>query len=241
MGRPKKENPLVVLAVRVEPREADRAAELALGLTLPQSALLRLALRIGLDELERQGAPDQSPQSPKRATKRGVLAALRELAPEHGGLVPLPVLRHRFVDAHGLDAALLALEEQFVVDLKVANDPSQINKSQAIRRGESWLFWVVLRDQVEPAKPRRAASLPERIEQRMPSMVDDRLGLIPLPKLVQSFVDEGCTVAEIHRAILSLESVELRPESGMGRLSKGDAALCPREGEGVPLSWARIR
>lgn len=35
--------------------------------------------------------------------------------------------------------------------------------------------------------------------------------------------------------------LELRPESGLGRLSAEDAKRCPRMADGTPLSWVRLR
>ncbi len=50
----------------------------------------------------------------------------------------------------------------------------------------------------------------------------------------------GPLVVAILLAMGRAEIIELRPESGMGRLSKADAALCPTAYDGTPLSWIRL-
>ena len=67
------------------------------------------------------------------------------------------------------------------------------------------------------------------------------ISLVWVPDLVKSLAVE-MGAREVVQALLSARSralVELRPESGVGRLSQEDAALCPPGPDGVPLSHVR--
>lgn len=67
-------------------------------------------------------------------------------------------------------------------------------------------------------------------------------GLVSVPRLAR-VLGTVATPAEIRDALLTADrdgTLELRPESGMGRLSASDASLCPKGFDGAPLSWVRI-
>lgn len=61
------------------------------------------------------------------------------------------------------------------------------------------------------------------------------IGLIWTPDACRA----GATVAGL-RALSQGGVIELRPESGLGRLSRDDASLCPTAWDGTPLSWIRL-
>ncbi len=66
------------------------------------------------------------------------------------------------------------------------------------------------------------------------------LGIAFVPDIVRALAPPHATSA-VHAALLDLARtgrVELRPESGLGRLTAEDRALCPVTSD-VPLSWAR--
>lgn len=80
-----------------------------------------------------------------------LLSALRELARhEHsGGIVPIPSLRRRMtplgVTRDELDAALLAAERAYLIDLKVANDPSSLgDPDEGIASGARGLLYFAV-------------------------------------------------------------------------------------------------
>ena len=56
---------------------------------------------------------------------------------------------------------------------------------------------------------------------------------------VPDCVAAGITAAELLRLARD-GAVELRPESGLGRLSAAERDACPRGYEGCVLSWARV-
>lgn len=65
--------------------------------------------------------------------------------------------------------------------------------------------------------------------------------LVWVPDLVKALAGRMGT-EDVHRALLAgraARRLELRPESGVGRLSAEDAALCPRDSDDNPLSHVR--
>mgnify|MGYP000944443638 CR=1 FL=1 len=65
-------------------------------------------------------------------------------------------------------------------------------------------------------------------------------GLACTPDVVRSF--KGKPLDRVHAALLAADRervIELRPESGIGLLSKADAALCPLGAKGLVLSMIR--
>jgi hypothetical protein len=69
-------------------------------------------------------------------------------------------------------------------------------------------------------------------------------GLSFVPSIVKRLEAKGLSREEAKNAVLAagqLEVIELRPEGGMGRLSKAELDACPPGPEGTVLSWARYR
>lgn len=68
--------------------------------------------------------------------------------------------------------------------------------------------------------------------------------LVHVPALIRMVVEEtGADGADVRLALLDLAraaAIELRPESGVGLLSKADAKLCPKGIRGDPLSYLRL-
>jgi hypothetical protein len=85
------------------------------------------------------------------------------------------------------------------------------------------------------------ADLGARLIQAVHRALRPELGLAYVPDLVRLLVP-GHSVQEIHTALLQAAKgggLELRPESGLHRLSGEDLALCPQGPLGTRLSWAR--
>jgi len=115
---------------------------------------LRDALGIAKPSAVAATAPSTPTHEPSpRDVLAEVCAAVRELGRlgRMGGLVPLPDLRRRLaslaIDRSALDAALLAAERDYLLDLKVANDPSSVHDaSEGIEvPGRGLLYFVVAR------------------------------------------------------------------------------------------------
>jgi hypothetical protein len=72
-------------------------------------------------------------------------------------------------------------------------------------------------------------------------LVKPHLGLCFVPDLVVSLLQQA-SLPEVHAALLDAvraRIIELRPESGMNRLSAAELALCPQGLRECRLSWAR--
>jgi hypothetical protein len=72
-------------------------------------------------------------------------------------------------------------------------------------------------------------------------VLDPHTGLVHVPAIVRAF--DGQPLERVQAALRAASQagmLELRPESGIGLLSKDDAALCPKGMKGVVLSYARI-
>lgn len=82
----------------------------------------------------------------------------------------------------------------------------------------------------------------EAMVDRIRQMEQPPVLLVWVPDLVKSLAPL-MTAEQARDALLAARQrglVELRPESGVGRLSSEDAALCPRDGAGIPLSHVRL-
>ena len=74
-------------------------------------------------------------------------------------------------------------------------------------------------------------------------------GMAFVPTVVARAVAKGLRVLPAQQALLGLArsgSIELRPETGMGRLTHDESDLCPQVTDPMtrkplPLSWARLR
>jgi len=112
--------------------------------TVDDLAAMEARLHARLDALAQAlGPPPQPPAYRTGAAPIDLAAAiapaLREadLAGRHGGLVPIPEVRKLALARSGatraeFDEALLLLEREFKVDLKIANDPSRADASEGI-------------------------------------------------------------------------------------------------------------
>lgn len=89
--------------------------------------------------------------------------------------------------------------------------------------------------------PRVLASLVDRLLMEAHRLMKADMGLCFVPELVLACLPEH-PLLRVHEA-LSLavreRRLELRPESGMNRLSPLELALCPEGLQGTRLSWAR--
>jgi hypothetical protein len=93
------------------------------------------------------------PSADLQAFARSVREAWHQLATKsgYGTLVPLPRLReslwHLGMPRDTFDDAMLALEEEYLLDLKVANDPSRLADREAgiETQDRGLLYFVVLR------------------------------------------------------------------------------------------------
>jgi hypothetical protein len=109
---------------------ADLARELA-SLRQEVAELKALVARLFVEAPEEGSAQSPAPLSLDAFGQR-VLDTVASLDREErlGGLVPLPRLRDALANLamsrDAFDDALLALEEQFLIDLKVANEPSRL-------------------------------------------------------------------------------------------------------------------
>jgi hypothetical protein len=93
----------------------------------------------------------------------------------------------------------------------------------------------------QPATPLAAPDLQELVVTEVRRLLRPQLGLTYVPDVVQALRSQH-SVEAIQAALLDAaraRRIELRPESGMGRLSAEDAALCPPGAHGTRLSWTR--
>lgn len=125
------------------------AADLPREATLPEILRHVTALRAEVECLRRlvserlpapvtaaTNTPPSMVPNPKRQPGHVLVERILEAAAtidqrnRLGGLIPLPLVRDAIDDLNlprdELDDALLALEEQYVIDLKVANDPARL-------------------------------------------------------------------------------------------------------------------
>jgi hypothetical protein len=74
--------------------------------------------------------------------------------------------------------------------------------------------------------------------------LEDRiLAMTSVPKVVRHLA-KRMTVGAVHRVLLEQARAgifELRPESGMGRLTREELGMCIPGPEGSHLSWIRVR
>ena len=92
-----------------------------------------------------------------------------------------------------------------------------------------------------PPGPSAPSDLPERLARTARELKAPDLGLCFVPELVLAFLSEQ-TLPRVHEALFQAVRkglLELRPESGMNRLSALELALCPAGMQETRLSWAR--
>jgi hypothetical protein len=113
--------------------------------------LLARALGVELGAAQERGQPVPAPVVATEAFAAAVHAAIRDvdLAGRHGGLVPIPELRKLVALRTGatreqFDLALLSLERDFRVDLKIANDPTRPDAAEGIRvQGRGLVYFAL--------------------------------------------------------------------------------------------------
>ncbi len=115
--------------------------------------LLARALGVELGGSAQAGAPVERPAPviAAEAFATAVHAAIRDadLAGRHGGLVPIPEVRKLVALRTGatreqFDLALLSLERDFRVDLKIANDPTRPDAAEGIRvQGRGLVYFAL--------------------------------------------------------------------------------------------------
>jgi hypothetical protein len=96
---------------------------------------------------------------------------------------------------------------------------------------------------VTPAEKPNPAPPTSRVHAAVQANIDERLGLAFVPTVVQQLLDGGWTLDDARAGLLAASKageVELRPESGMGRLTRAQVLLCPAGFDGTPLSWVRL-
>ncbi len=69
---------------------------------------------------------------------------------------------------------------------------------------------------------------------------NSKTGMVFVPDVVaQSGMGTHGTELEL-RDLQDQGLIELRPESGLGRLSREERHMCPHMRDGTPLSWVRL-
>ncbi|XXY16750.1 hypothetical protein WME88_51795 [Sorangium sp. So ce216] len=81
----------------------------------------------------------------------------------------------------------------------------------------------------------------EMVVNEIRNLEEPPIPLVWVPDLVRNLAHR-MSKQQVHGSLLAAQRrgiVELRPESGVNRLSPADAALCPPDPDGIPLSHAR--
>ncbi|OQA38220.1 MAG: hypothetical protein BWY56_00276 [Acidobacteria bacterium ADurb.Bin340] len=106
----------------------------------------------------------------------------------------------------------------------------------------------LLLDLLAPGEPQgtpaqETADLEDRVVEACRRMTRPDMGLCFIPDLVRALLDQA-PLAAIYGALrkaLHQERIELRPESGLNRLTSEELQLCPEGPMGTRYSWARLR
>jgi hypothetical protein len=153
MARPRKDNPLVVLSVRIERDTAERARLLVERTGRPQSELLRLVVGLGLDALDAAREQTSAPnRKPKRETlEQQLWQSIKGNRNSKSGLVSVPRVVRELLDAgrgtvESIVDALNLLDQQRDIELRPESGVELLSKADAALcpkglRGEpcSWL------------------------------------------------------------------------------------------------------
>jgi hypothetical protein len=146
-------------ALKPPPKSRAAAAKKPPPATLDDLRSMEARLLERLDALARQlaGSRPAPPQSPPREhdgdLRSAIPSAIRDadLAGRFGGMVPIPEVRKVVQSRTGasrteFDDVLLALEREFLVDLKIANDPRRPDASEGIAvPGRGLVFFALAR------------------------------------------------------------------------------------------------
>lgn len=134
-----------------------------------------------------------------------------------------------------------------------------VRKKRPAKSPFSKVFWTVLRDDIAPLLTDMAA-LAQNVSthsensthpsvsdpplsrvlllERIAKLENPPIRLVWIPDLMRALRDRW-SVNQIHQALRAAHlagEIELRPESGVGRLTANDALLCPRDPDDHPLS-----
>jgi hypothetical protein len=143
-------------SVSVAPTLADvlqQVAALREDLATLRTVVDEIATVMGVERVPPPAPVAARPSADLQAFSRSVREAWHQLATKrgYGTLVPLPRLReslsHLGMPRDAFDDAMLALEEEYLLDLKVANDPSRLADREAgiETQDRGLLYFVVLR------------------------------------------------------------------------------------------------
>ena len=91
--------------------------------------------------------------------------------------------------------------------------------------------------------PEAGGLTPDLVEAEANRLTRADLGLCFVPDLVVALLQQA-TLPQVHAALqeaVRIHRIELRPESGVNRLSSVEMDLCPWGLQGTRLSWARCR
>ena len=143
-------------SVSVAPTLADVLREVAAlreDLATLRTVVNEIATVVGAERVPPPAPVVARPSPDLQAFARSVREAWHLLATKsgYGTLVPLPRLReslsHLGMPRDAFDDAMLALEEEYLLDLKVANDPSRLADREAgiETQDRGLLYFVVLR------------------------------------------------------------------------------------------------
>lgn len=136
MGRPRKDNPLIVVAVRVEPRVAARLTALAERTDRSHSELLRLIVGLGLERLEPDPESDDILDGGPGAMAELVWETIQNHLDARTGLVSVPRVVRELVDAGvaTVEAAidsLNLLDQQGRIELRVESGVGLLRPADA--------------------------------------------------------------------------------------------------------------
>jgi hypothetical protein len=128
-------------------------AALREDLTTLRTVVDTIATVVGAERISTSTPTVARPSAALHAFSASVREAWHQLATKggYGTLVPLPRLReslsHLGMPRDAFDDAMLALEEEYLLDLKVANDPSRLADRDAgiETQDRGLLYFVVLR------------------------------------------------------------------------------------------------
>ncbi len=143
-------------AVSVAPTLADVLREVAAlreDLATLRASVAEIARVVGARQVAAPVTSVARPSSDLQSFASSVREAWHQLGTKdgYGTLVPLPRLReslsHLLMPRDAFDDAMLALEEEYLLDLKVANDPSRLADREAgiETQDRGLLYFVVLR------------------------------------------------------------------------------------------------
>ncbi len=233
------------------PRLVERGLEVGSNVRVPLAAQIRerlqrgFALRKGLERDVKGGTAREVDTALRGLLERGeIVATFRESGA--GFLAP---------DSDVLPAGDL---EELLRCLK--NVEKLARRARATRSvcGTKGIAVTLLREDVtarlarftgaapapSPAANGSTAVTPDLITREIIARLRATPRPLRVPDLIRALHDLGASTAEGQRALLDGAArglFELQPESGMGRLSHDDAALCPRGPMGTSLSWVSAR